>query len=186
MDMKSKALAIFFILLLAGSVWSAYLRFFVARDFIIEGWGACDPETDRCFVSECDPELTADEGGCSGNPEDDTVYYSIIRRSAATIPVCAPGSGDCPELSCEANEPNCERIFCTEESSAEEGAYCEGPGLFVPGLDEEEEGEEDGNIIDVLTEEEEEDSEMDEVIEDTGAPCDEREAGCHKNSSEAL
>lgn len=183
--MKSKVLAIFFMLLLVGSVWSAYLRFFVARDFIVEGWGACDPETDHCFVSECDPELTLDEGGCSGNPEDDTLYYSIIRKNAAALPVCAPGNGDCPELSCEANEPNCERISCTEESAAEEGTYCEGPGLFVPELDEED-ASGDGDAIDEVTEEEAEDRQADEATEDIGVSCDERAVGCDESSPEAL
>jgi hypothetical protein len=143
MDFKTKALAVFFILLLTGSVWGAYLRFFVARDFVVEGHSECDPETESCFVSECDPKAAPEDEGCVGDPDVDVSFYKIVNRNASTVPECVPGPEGCPELTCHEGDPDCGQTLCDEETAAVEGAFCSDiPDASVSG---EEEGEDVGS-----------------------------------------
>jgi hypothetical protein len=150
MDFKTKALSVFFILLLAVSVWGAYLRFFVARDFVVEGHSECDPEAESCFVSECDPEAAPEDGGCVGDPDVDVSFYKIVNRNASTVPECVPGPEGCPELTCHEGDSDCGQTLCDEETATVEGTFCSDiPDVSVFGDEEEEEivGSEEEEII---------------------------------------
>lgn len=126
MDKKSKVLLWVFALLIAGSVGVTYWRIMIQKDYIIEAEADCDPTAETCFIYECDPE--AEE--CTGNPEEDTSYYKIVRRNAANIPLCDPNDENCEALTCPEGEAECETILCSEET-AEEGQVCNDPERYV-------------------------------------------------------
>lgn len=148
MDMRSKILAVIVAVLLVASVWFSYLRFFVTRDFVVEGESECDPETERCFVGVCDPESTSGNEACTGNQDEDEWYYKIVRRNASSVPECEPTRADegCPELSCEAGDPECETVYCDESTSVEREAPCS--VVTEAGPVGEEETEEDDRVAD--------------------------------------
>lgn len=104
---------------LVWAIWQSYNRFYVQRDYLISEHVSCDPEAENCFVVECDPETEE----CTGNPEEDTEYYKIIEKSAASVTDCV-NPADCPELSCEPKEVNCAIILCSQEEAESEGVIC--------------------------------------------------------------
>lgn len=101
------------------SVWHSYTRFYVEKDFLILQHVSCDPETENCFVWQCDP--AAEE--CTGNPEEDTEYYKILEKKAANIPECSIEE-ECEESFCEIGETDCIESLCTPEAAELEEAVC--------------------------------------------------------------
>ncbi len=88
-----------------------YYRLVQAQDFPIVSQVACDPEEEKCFVHVCDPA----EESCSGQPDEDTTYYKILRKSASNFDDCDPKT--CGDPVCQSGEKNCEVIFCSEEDN---------------------------------------------------------------------
>jgi hypothetical protein len=133
----SRILTIVFVLLLVTSVGVAYYRYMVQENFLVKYQTPCNPATESCFVYECDPE--AEE--CTGNPEEDTTYYSLMYRLAKNIPACDVNvEGDCDAAyTCAAGEQKCEIVVCNDDTSLEEESACTNPEDFVI---EEEEGTE--------------------------------------------
>lgn len=127
MDTKTKMFFIVFFLLIAGSVSVSYYKFIVKRDYIIEAQADCDPYSEKCFVSVCDPSAGEE---CTGNPKEDTSYYKIIRRNAQNIPLCDPKDEGCEALVCPSGEKECEIIFCDPET-AKEGVVCNDPDVYT-------------------------------------------------------
>ena len=138
MDKKSKIFFAVFALMIAGSVAVTYWRIVVKRNYLVLAETACDPETETCFVYECDPE----EGECTGDPEEDTSYYAKIKKKAFNFPECE--NGECPDPVCEEGESDCEVILCDEENK-EEWESCNDPEEYKASLEEAEDEEEDGD-----------------------------------------
>lgn len=127
MDKKSKIFFIVFFLLIAGSVGASYYKFVVKRNYTVEAQADCDPYTKKCFVYVCDPSAGEE---CTGNPEEDTSYYKIIRRNAQNIPLCDPNDESCTALACPSGEPECEIVFCDPETAGED-TECSDPEVYA-------------------------------------------------------
>lgn len=125
MDKKSKILFIALSVSVALSVFVSYYRIFIAKDYIIEAQTECDPSVEACFVAVCDPV----EEECSENPQEDILYYKILQRKAANIPLCDPKEEGCRALLCEEGEVDCSEILC-DSANTEEGVTCSDPNLF--------------------------------------------------------
>jgi hypothetical protein len=138
MDTKSKILLVALLLLIVGSVGTAYYRYMVVRDYVVEMQTDCDPMSEACFIYVCDPEVEE----CSGNPEEDTWYYKMFRRNAANIPICDPSEEGCEAYVCAEEEQDCEVILCDETTLAEfdAGDACSDPEAY--NLEHPEDGEE--------------------------------------------
>ncbi|OGI22497.1 MAG: hypothetical protein A2808_03285 [Candidatus Moranbacteria bacterium RIFCSPHIGHO2_01_FULL_55_24] len=158
--MKKKANFIFLLLIIifAVSVFYAFLKFFVFRDYMIYAQTECDPSLESCFIYTCDPATEE----CTGDPEEDTWYYNLITKNAQNIAVCDPSAEECEELSCAPGEIGCEVAFCDEELAAEqgEGVTCSNPADF-----QEEETEEGAEETEMTEEEGETDGSADESEE---------------------
>ncbi|OGI32457.1 MAG: hypothetical protein A2271_00775 [Candidatus Moranbacteria bacterium RIFOXYA12_FULL_35_19] len=157
MDKKSKIFFIVFFLLLAGSVAMTYWRIVIRKDYIIESQADCDPETEACFVWECDPESIVEGEACTGDPESDIWYYKIRQRNAGKIPLCDPQTDEtCDPMTCEENEKECGEILCDEETKIEQEVECNDPEQYLLENPIEEEEEETGEEADASNEEGEE------------------------------
>lgn len=144
MDKKTRIFFIVFFLLIAASVGATYYRIMVKRDYVIESQVDCDPETEKCFVWQCDPNATEEGEKCTGDPEEDVWYYKIARRNAGRIPLCDPEKDEnCQPFVCEEGEKDCEEILCDEETAAEQEATCNDPEEYLKNNPPEED-EEDG------------------------------------------
>lgn len=124
----SKILTIVFVVLILGSVGVAYYRYMVQKDFLVKYETPCEPSEEACFVYECD--ASADE--CTGNPEEDTTYYSLMYRKAFNIPECdAEVEGDCDDAYiCPDGEEGCSAVTCDEETATAEEVTCSDPKDF--------------------------------------------------------
>lgn len=125
MDKKSKIFFLVFFLLILGSVAMTYWRIVVKRDYIISAQQECDPATEACFASTCDPE--SDEE-CANTPENErTTYYKTISKNAKNIPPCDPYKNECPtNLTCDSGEKDCEITLC-DADNVPEGEECNDP-----------------------------------------------------------
>lgn len=119
-----------FFLVLFSSLGYTWYRYTVALDFYVLLQSPCDPKTESCYISECDP--TAEDAECSENPADDTYYYKTIKKKAYSAQACVNTSGDCEQqASCTPGEKHCTVIWC-DISQEESGGACYGPGLIIP------------------------------------------------------
>jgi hypothetical protein len=185
MDKKSKILIIAILLLIAGSVAVTYFRIMVRKDYIISAQTDCDPLSENCFVWNCDPESKVEGESCTGNTEEDTWYYKIIKRKAANIPLCDPNDENCTALTCPEGEADCEEIFCTEDSRSDED-ICTTPEQYIlehpEALEEEticEEGDEECEAEEAC------DPEIDENCDATEEECDpEMDENCDEATEE--
>lgn len=143
MDKKNKIFFLIMALLIAGAVGVTYWRIMIKKDYVIEAQTDCDPTVDECFIWECDPESTEEGEACTGDPEEDSWYFQVVRRNASNIPLCDPETDEsCEALVCGENEPNCEYEFCTEENMEDQYASaCNDPAEYI--LNNTEEDEED-------------------------------------------
>lgn len=132
----SRVLTVVFVLAVLGSVGFTYYRYMVQKDFLVKYQTPCEPSEEACFVYECD--ATADE--CTGNPEEDTTYYSLMYRKAYNIPECDTGvEGDCDDAYvCPDGEEGCSMVTCTEETATTEEVSCSDPRDFPVEEDSEE------------------------------------------------
>lgn len=133
MDKKSKIFFIIFGLLIVAMVGVTYWRIMVKKDYIVEAQTDCDPYVEQCFLWECDPESDADGEKCTGDPEEDSWYFQVIKRNASRIPLCDSNTDEnCEALVCGENEPECEYIFCTEENMEDQYASaCNDPVKYT-------------------------------------------------------
>lgn len=127
MDKKSKIFFLAFFLLLVASAGAGYYRFFVVGSYPVEGRAACDPSRESCFISiVCDP----DNEECSGDPQQDTAYYKIVRTKATDVIPCHPGAKSCNLQACRPDESDCEEILCDPKNLAE-GEVCTDPEIYT-------------------------------------------------------
>lgn len=139
---KNKLFFIVFGLLIIGSVSASYYRFMIAKNYIIEAEKECDPYSEACFVYVCDPEAGEE---CTGDPEEDTWYYKLIRRKAKNIPLCDPNDENCDVLTCQEGEEECEETLCNDavlSEMGEETGTCTDPVIYTHEnpINEEDEG----------------------------------------------
>jgi len=127
-DRRSKILFAVLAIAIVGLAAASFVRFIVLRDYIIETQVDCDPSLEACFMWECDPESEEDGEMCTGNPEEDTWYYKIIRKNAMNIPICNSAADECEPITCIKGELECEYILCEENN--EGGVLCSDPADF--------------------------------------------------------
>jgi len=86
----------------------SYYHIFVKNDFWVVKQIPCDPQTEACFVSECE----------SNDPNCDTTEpYKKIK-----VPSKYAGS-DFNSLNCQENSSNCEIVTC-QEDTVDAGERC--------------------------------------------------------------
>lgn len=166
MDKKTKIFLLIFVLLIIGSVSFTYYKIIIQKDYVVEAQVDCDPESEACFIWECDPDSDDEWEACTGDPETDIWYYKIARRNASQIPLCDPETDEeCDLWACEIEEADCEEILCSQKDE-EVGEVCNNPEQYI--LDnpiEEEDAEcEEGDEECILESEEETTEES--VVED--------------------
>lgn len=176
---------IIFGLLIAGSVAFTYYRIMVKKDYVISAEAECDPTIEKCFIYVCDPVEDGDD--CTGDPEEDTWYYKIIKRKAFNIPLCDPNTDeDCEALICPEGEAGCSYELC-EEGNVDE-IECNDPEQYNIDHPEEEEADEECEEGDeeCLSEEEESECEEgdEECIAEETLSTDEEESECEEGDEE--
>lgn len=193
MDKKNKIFFIVVFLLLIGSVGATYWRIMIKKDYMIEAQVDCDPETEACFVWECDPESIEEGEACTGDPESDIWYYKIVRKNASNIPLCDPQTDEnCNPLICEEGEEECEEVLCDEETKLEQEVECNDPVQYllnnpVEEDEEEEDAEDIEDEIDEATDEADLVSDaMDVSIEDEEVSAGEMQENNEEAKSEGL
>lgn len=156
MDKKSKIFLALFFLAIFISVGVTYYKIIIKRDYIVEAQTDCDPETEKCFVWECDPNSNIDGEKCVGDPEKDIWYYKIISKNAGWIPLCDPNKDEnCQALVCADGESDCGYTLCDEETKKEQGVECGDPEEYAKN--NQEKGGCDSDIEGLLCNKEEDD-----------------------------
>jgi len=174
MDKKNKIFFIVLFLLIFGSIGATYLRIVVFKNYIVEAQADCDPETEKCFFWQCDPNSTEEGEACTGDEENDSWYYQLIRRKAYDVPLCNPDDDElCTPMECNPErEEGCEIVFCDEETKIEQEVECSDPVEYLLN-----------NPI------EEEDVSGDEIGEESaegGVVCDEGDDTCEIEDTEII
>ena len=146
MDKKNKIFFIVLFALIFGSIGATFLRIVVFKNYTLEAQADCDPEIEKCFVWECDPNSTEEGEACTGDEEEDISYYQLIRRKAYNVPLCNPDEDEaCTPMECDPEtEKGCEIVFCDEETKIEQEVECNDPVEYLlnnPTKEEEAEGE---------------------------------------------
>jgi hypothetical protein len=139
LDLKSKILFVVLGLFIVGSVAATYWRYIVKHDYIVESQIDCDPETENCFIWQCDPMSLEEGEACTGVPDDDIWYYKIFSRNAMNIPDCDPEDEDCLAYVCGIGEADCGEELCTPEN-VPDGEECNDPEQYLlenPPVEEE-------------------------------------------------
>lgn len=134
MDKKSKILLWVLALLIVTSIGVTFWRIMIKKDYVIEAQADCDPTTEKCFVSVCDPKKET----CTGDEEKDTTYFKKISRLAFNIPLCDPADKECQALVCPEGEKGCTVNFCDEKTKGKDGE-CSDPEQYNidhPAVDE--------------------------------------------------
>lgn len=176
LDKKSKILFVIIGLLIVGSVAVTFWRYMVKRDYIVQAQTDCDPETETCFVWECDPESTVEGEACIGDEESDIWYYKIVHRNAKNIPLCDPNDEECTALVCDPGEKDCSEELCSE-SNVPEGETCNDPVQYlIDNPPEEECAEDDEECLAAEEECAEDDQECLDAQEET--VCEEGDEEC--------
>jgi hypothetical protein len=99
----------------------SYEKYMVFSDYTLYAQVSCEPDTESCFVYECDPETETD---C--DPDEPYWYFKAVYMYAPDAPQCTPtAEHDCPELACEPGI-RCEEVMCDETNMGEyqELEYC--------------------------------------------------------------
>ena len=82
----------------------------VLRDYSIITTTTCDPESESCFVYECEEPDCIEES------------YKYIEKKAYDFNTCNPYEQECPAEECSA-ELGCSEILCSEDVLSE-GERC--------------------------------------------------------------
>ncbi len=89
---------------------SRFFTYEIKKDFPIFSFAPCDPTTESCFMSICEPDSECDQ-----------IPYKKIETLALNTENCLL-ENDCEVFSCE-NDPTCKSIECNV-SNLEEGETC--------------------------------------------------------------
>lgn len=126
MDKKSKIFfSIFFSIVFIITAIS-FFKFYILKDYYIKLETACDPATEKCFMSECDPAVDTE---CPENAADRISYYKFIEKKANALPSCDPSDANCPPLICRTGE-DCAEILCDETAKTDE-ERCSPPAEYL-------------------------------------------------------
>jgi hypothetical protein len=139
MDKKSKIFFIILGLLITGSILTTYYRTMISKNYITEAQADCDPYAQKCFIWECDPQSNVEGEKCTGDPEKDIWYYSLVERNSSKIPLCDPNDENCKALECSENETDCSYIYCDDETKIAQEAQCSDPVEYTKNNPPEEE-----------------------------------------------
>ena len=143
LDRKSKILFIVIAILIIGSIVATYWRIVFKKDYIVQAQIDCDPESENCFVWECDPNSKVEGESCTGDEESDIWYYKNFFRNAKNIPLCDPSKDEnCTAYVCDPGEKDCSEELCTDEN-VPEGEACNDPEQYLIDNPPEEECAED-------------------------------------------
>jgi hypothetical protein len=126
MDKKSKIFFVVFFSIAFIVISISFYKFYVLKDYYIKSEVECDPETEKCFIYECDP--TADSE-CPENPDERVSYYKLIEKKAYALPLCDSSSSDCLPIACQAGE-DCSEFLCDETTKAKE-EQCNDPEEYL-------------------------------------------------------
>jgi len=113
-DSKTKILTGALVLFILVSLSAKFYKFSVEQDFYVSAKLECNPETESCFVWDCD---LADED-CDQSP------YKYIWKYATEVANCDPRFGECGALQCTKGD-DCEIVYC-DENTLGEGEFCQG------------------------------------------------------------
>jgi len=125
-DKKSK---IFFIVFFAAALTAAgisFYKYFILKDYYITAEAECDPETEKCFIYECNPE---EDSECPEDPNERISYYKLVEKKAFAVSLCDSNSPDCQPFACQEGE-DCKEILCDEKTAKTEGAECSNFEMF--------------------------------------------------------
>ena len=116
------------ILFILGSIGATFYRIVILKDYQIMAETPCDPDTEKCFVRQIEPEPCAEgDTACLANPPvTETDYYKIIEKKASSIEACeqTEEKANCGEaLTCAEGEEDCSYTFCSADS-VPEGESC--------------------------------------------------------------
>lgn len=127
-----------FFLVIIAVIAITFVRYYIFKDYYIQAQADCDPETEKCFVTTCDP---ATDDTCSKNPDEQTTYYKIIKKKAYIIPLCDPNDESCPKLACNPGE-DCQETLCDEKTvKDQEGAECNDPETYKATMQSKDNGD---------------------------------------------
>lgn len=129
MDKKTKIFFVSFFALVAIVVTVTFCKYFILKDYYIEAEADCDPESEACFIWNCDPMSTVEGEKCTGDPETDIWYYKKIKKKAFEIPLCDPNDENCEALICHPNE-ECTETLCNADNVGED-QECNDPVKYL-------------------------------------------------------
>lgn len=112
-----------FALLVIGSVGVTFVKIVMERDYQVVAMTSCSPQSEKCFVSVCDPDS---DSTCPTEESMRTTYYKLISKKAAAITLCEATTnkiGCGAELSCTPNEESCYYTYCNP-ATVTEGESC--------------------------------------------------------------
>ena len=107
MDKASKIFLSIFFALVGMVIVISFVKFFILEDYLVRVQADCDPQTQSCFVTKCDPST---DTTCSKDPAQQTSYYKIIEIKAASL-----AKGESEITSC-ADHENCQELFCSDQT----------------------------------------------------------------------
>lgn len=131
MDKKSKIFFSVFFSIAFIVMAVAFFKFYVFKDYYIKSEAECDPETENCFIYECDP---AEDSECPENPDERASYYKLVEKKAYALPVCDSADLECSPIACQEGE-DCTEILCDEASKAED-EQCNDPEEYIKNQEE--------------------------------------------------
>jgi len=92
-----------------------FYKYYILEDYYIIAETDCAPDSEKCFIHECDPALDSE---CPEAVADRVSYYKLIKKKAYNMPSC-DGSAGCESLSCGQGE-DCAEIICDESTKNNE------------------------------------------------------------------
>ncbi|MDQ5954224.1 MAG: hypothetical protein QG583_152 [Patescibacteria group bacterium] len=102
---KVKNLYLIILVIICLVVIFTFYKIFILRDYLISYQVACDPNTESCFILECDQEEGED---C--NIDESEKYFKLVEKKAFNAVKCSSGDVNC--LLCQGNEMDCTTTMC--------------------------------------------------------------------------
>lgn len=98
------------ILIIAGFTGLCFYRSLVVMDYATYFDLACDPGSEQCFVTRCNPLFES----CTGDPDQDITYSKRYKKHAHQVTGCDREPESCdPWYQCSQSE-SCSEVTCTE------------------------------------------------------------------------
>lgn len=117
--LAQKSLSWLFFLVLTMIVAVTFYQYCVAKNYVVTGQVPCDPSSEKCYQTVCDP---AEDPDCPEVEADRVSYYKYVEKKAADVNLCDSTSVGCDPLVCSSGE-NCIEIWCNEETVSD-GESC--------------------------------------------------------------